>query len=539
VRGALAISALLATGLGAGAHAQPLEWGSCDFQDGDGRAECAEVEVPLYRDPSVGTIGIAVKRLPTDGARRGQIWFVDGGPGDSGLASFEHLGFLEEVSTGLDVYAFDHRGVGGSMRLSCPEEESPDSAGGREILDEEWDSCIDHLRTAYPFELGAMTVTAAAEDLTDLIATTAAPEDEVYLMGVSYGTYLVNRYLQVAPSQADGVILDGIAPGNWGFDEFDAGMDQTARRLLERCADHAACAAHLGPDPVATTEALYLALAEGHCGRLGLDADLLRLLLGVFLMVEDLRVYAPVVIHRLEQCRPRDVRAFVHLFDTLFPEDEEGVATESASHSPALQSHIALSEMWAGDAPDAEALETQLQGLLMSTGVSAAFAGRREGWPRYPLDRHAGQFAHSEVPMLMLHGDLDPTVPVERARDVESAYDGPAQTFVVFPDAGHVVVNEGGCAYDLYEAFLDLPTAEIDTACLQDRGAIDFDGDPELNEEVWGTTDLWGDEGCAGCANTDGKGAWAPLLLLLAFGVRVRGRYSGAEFAAAQSPYQR
>lgn len=64
----------------------------------------------------------------------------------------------------------------------------------------------------------AFSVTSAALDLKNLIqrlhlAPSMTARDhiqDVYVYGVSYGTYLVERYAQIAPEQVKGIIIDGI-----------------------------------------------------------------------------------------------------------------------------------------------------------------------------------------------------------------------------------------------------------------------------------------------------------------------------------------
>ena len=476
---------------------QPLpaiEWEPCSLVPGanDGLAECASVEMPLFHDDPEGpTISIAVKRLRAQNTSRGQFWFIDGGPGDSGIANFAAPAAFAQVFDDLDIYTLDHRGVGGSERLSCPDQEAENSELGREISENEWNDCIAHLLQQYGDNLNAFTTTESARDLGQLIEATRQPGQKVWVWGVSYGTFLVNRYLQLFSDQADGIIMDSLQPADWSFSEFDAGLDQIGRLLLTRCGEDPRCSSFLGSDPEATAEALLEKLKNGHCSELGVTPELLRILLGSMLVIgSPWREYIPAVIHRLNRCAEADQLAIIHLFDALSGED--GLASEPASHSQVLQFHVAISELWREDAPSAEELEAALDSTIMTTAVSVSFARLIDKWPTYDPASYDDTFANYDGPMLMLQSGLDFAMPVERLQEMRQVFSGPNQTFAFFPNAQHGVINNNDCAGSLYVSFLFDPEAPLDLSCIDQAPPLNFDGDPEITKFLFGTTDIWG-----------------------------------------------
>lgn len=468
-----------------------VDWQECTLGSGDTAlaADCATVQMPAFHgsDPDT-TFTVAVARHR--GAGEGEptrLWYVDGGPGDSGI---DALPRLRQVfpEPGVDIYTFDHRGVGRSGRLSCPQQEAPASEEGREIAATEWPACIDHIR-AERDDLDALTTTQAAHDLAALVAAQPPARDVVF--GASYGTYLVNRYLLLYPDQPDGVILDGLVPADWTFAEFDAGLATVGERLLDRCAADAGCADRLGPDPAARARELARRFDEGHCADLQVDGNTIRLLLGNLLMGgPEIWPYIPPLIHRLEQCRLRDLLAVSSMVEQLF---EEGALGEPASHSPVLQRHVALSEMWPEPPPDLARLTAVTDAAPMTTGVSVGFARTAPLWPTYPRPELAGRFARYDGPLLLLHGGLDPTMPEGRLEGLREALSGPATTFVLFPDRGHVALNDNPCARSLYRSFLHDPAAPLDTSCIERDTAFAPASLPPGAESVFGTRDLWGD----------------------------------------------
>ncbi len=464
-------------------------WSTCERESDLGeRAQCTHVDMPLRtRDPDGETISLLVMRIVPTGTARRQLWFLDGGPGDAGTASLPRLeGMLADSN--LVLYTFDNRGVGGSALLECPAEQAPDSPEGREIVAEEWDACIAHIRGSRT-DLDALTINETVHDLARLIEAHRVPGVPVFVMGASYGTFVAQRYLHHYPSQPDGVIIDGIVPPDWGFDEFDAGLDLTGRRLLRACGADDDCAAHLGDDPEAFAEALYEKQEAGYCFPLTLEPEITRLVLGVGLMVRRVpRAYLPVILYRLDRCEWHDQMAMMHLFRNVFDK-----ISEPGSHSQVLQRHIALSELWGEDAPGAAELDSALGGYVMTTEVSASFARTVERWPVYTRPPEAGLFPAYDRPLLMMHGTRDPTVPVERLEQVQSVYAGDVQYFVLVPDAGHVVLKESDCTRSIYREFLVAPTSQPDTSCLADVATLDLAGSAEASEKLFGTSDTWGD----------------------------------------------
>jgi pimeloyl-ACP methyl ester carboxylesterase len=477
---------------GASAQAQEaVDWQPCELtaREGSRAGECAAVPLPL--DPSAPegpTLDVAVTRILPDDPVRGQLWFLDGGPGDAGRASLARVAEALPDVRGIALYTLDHRGVGGTALLECPDQQSGDSVDGREVTRGEWAPCMDWLRANRP-DLEFLSTTASARDLDALIDQFRLDGIPVFVMGASYGSFWANRYLQVTQQPPDGVILDGIAPADWTFAEFDGALDQMGRRLLELCTRDPVCGPRLGGDAVARAEGLMAALEQGHCADLTVDPPMLRLLLGNLLMGgRDLWPYIPIIVHRMDQCAIRDILAIAHLFEALF---ETGAISEPGSHSQVLQRHVALSEMWPDPPPDPALFDEALERVLMTTAVSAHFAASAAEWPTYARPDGGDELASYSGPMLLLHGGLDPTVPLDRLEDVRAHFSAPGQTFVEFPLAGHVVLGESPCASAIYAAFLASPTEAPDTRCAVEGEPVSFvPADPKV---VLGTNDAWGD----------------------------------------------
>ena len=107
----------------------------CDLVpgSGDGAAECAALRLPLdHARPEAGSLDAMVKRLPArTEPEAAQLWVLHGGPGASAIDDLASLpAGLRSSRPDIAIYAVDHRGIGASGKLECPEQESAPFEGG-------------------------------------------------------------------------------------------------------------------------------------------------------------------------------------------------------------------------------------------------------------------------------------------------------------------------------------------------------------------------------------------------------------------------
>ncbi|WP_115043370.1 alpha/beta fold hydrolase [Xanthomonas arboricola] len=200
-------------------------------------SECLITDVPLRHEAAdAGTIELFVRRLPTpdQSKRRGEVWLIAGGPGEAGASLYPMISTYRRAFPGYDLIIPDHRGTGRSARL-CPAQEAPQSVDGVGLAGAEWGPCIGALY-ADAQRTKAFTITEAAQDLALLIRQQRR-KGKVLLYGVSYGTQLALRTLQVAPIPLDGLVLDGLVPpetaAQWDLSHRTAVVDAVGRALLD------------------------------------------------------------------------------------------------------------------------------------------------------------------------------------------------------------------------------------------------------------------------------------------------------------------
>ncbi|WP_296950015.1 alpha/beta fold hydrolase [uncultured Massilia sp.] len=371
---------------------------------------CARVAVPARHDAgAAGAAGVAedmltlfVRKFPAAGPRRGSVWAIAGGPGESGASLYPFVDVLRRAFPGVDVIVPDHRGTGLSSRL-CPAEEAPDSPGGTALAGAEWGSCLGAL-AAHPERALPFTVTNAAHDLAALLAQ----DDDggpVYLYGVSYGTQLVLRTLRVGRPRVAGVVLDSLVPpetdARWDLSRRSHVVDDVGRQVLARCDAAPDCAAMLGAPGAAVLRRVLDGIDPALLARVpGKD---LRQFLGALLDVPPLRARIPALLADLARGGDAQLQAVLAALPGI--QAQLGDYPQTPPSIP-LTGIVSLSENDLRPGRTPAQVRADEAPLLLRSPLPALLAGST--LPRYPRDGDVGALPDRLPPTLVLHGTLDP-----------------------------------------------------------------------------------------------------------------------------------
>lgn len=457
-----------------------FEEGPCQFRVPPSRtARCGYLEVPEDRARrSSRTIRLHVAIFSSDSPtpEPDPVVVLAGGPGGGALAEWPlQLGRLP-FSRDREVVIFDQRGTGFSEpSLRCPESTTamldgldgpPDApAEALRLSVEAATRCRDRL-LAVGTDPSAYTSAASASDLLDLRIALGYREWNLY--GISYGTRLALTAVRDHPAGIRSVILDATYPPQVDrVAELAPNAVRAIERLFAACASEPACAGaypNLRDRFVTLVRQLDIApasfaLFDPDSGRtLEVHADGAALVNTVFELQYDSTAIPglPGAIRDLEQGGRELLVSGTRLTIDGWRSISLGMffsveCGEEVAFSRAEDIDRSAADLEPGLArPFTEWADR----LLATCGVWPAS-------PRVPLEDEP---VRSDVPTLLLAGDLDPITPPEWARlAAETLSRG---RLFEFPGVGHGVLTARQCAYFVARDFLADPFAEPDATCL-------------------------------------------------------------------------
>jgi pimeloyl-ACP methyl ester carboxylesterase len=390
---------------------------------------CSTLVVPLdHGSRGLGVLRLQVAAADNVDAPRGVLLFLTGGPGEPGIPFVAKISrALKGVLSDYRLVVYDQRGTGAGA-LECPALQR--AMGSSDLYPPSSAAVRACART-----LGATRASFGTDDVVgDMeLLRRALGADRWTLDGVSYGTFVAERYATAHPERVSRLVLDSVVPQTAGYWLVPIELRAVARVLRAVCGE-GGCPA----DPAADLAAV---VRRDHNGPALLDAlTLMSIVDPSFRHVVDVpellrgardgnsaRLNAFLDKVRLWEASPasalsQGLHASALCADWRFPwgDSEAQLATRGARLA-AMTMKLAPGEVWPFDRATAAGNGLEQQCLP---------------WPRSePTQRTASHLP--KVPTLLLAGDRDLTTPVEWAR--REAYLAPAGRLVIVPGAGHDV----------------------------------------------------------------------------------------------------
>jgi len=468
------ISLLLLTGCGTAAErgvvapAETILLGPCERPDDPAlvrvfsEAQCALLKVAENpKQPDGRQIELAVMVLPAIArvAKPDPIFYLAGGPGQSAITSGPVVfSALLELRRQREVILVDQRGTGRSNNLSCVVAETPEdfTLSSATALAREVNKLKDCLPTL-DADPALYTTSIAVGDL-DLVRR-ALGYEQINLLGISYGTRAALVYLRQFSGHVRSLILDGVAPPSVNIlAGASADTDTALDRLFVDCQSSSACAQafpdlrdhfialtqRLTDNPV---EAEFRHPRTGASIPVTIDQALVARLVRQVLYHRTLSTLLPLA---LSQANQGDYQALLTL-GYQFHDDSDSISTGM------MASVFCAEDM------------TQTSG---STRASQYFANSMnelmvevcQFWPRGEVAAEYFQAVSSDVPVLLLSGELDPVTPPKYAE--QAAQTLANSRHLIVQGVGH---NAGftGCVPDLMVEFMEqLAPQNLAASCL-------------------------------------------------------------------------
>ncbi|KFL35983.1 alpha/beta fold hydrolase [Arenimonas donghaensis] len=468
----LVLGTLLASPLAPARDLGQLEFTPCDLsQPGTGattRLECATLEVPEDPGKPDGRklrlkVGLAPARSSEPEAD--PVLFIAGGPGQSATESYPSIaGGFSRLREKRHVIFVDQRGTGEGHRLAC---DFPDEMAEGAASDEQLVTMARDCLAGFDADVAQYTTSVAVTDLEALRQALGAPRLNVY--GGSYGTRVAQEYARQYPDGVRSLLLDGVVPPELALgSEHSINLEDSLKAILGRCADEPACSEAFG-DPYRTlyalrdqarSQPLTVQVADPRTfekRELKLDEPAVAIIARLFAYSPETAALLPLLLDQAAKGRPESLLAQAALvYDSLAGQINHG-----------MQLSVICAE-------DAARLATREQDadLILGNAIVGVTLNQCSVWPRGPVSEGFNEPLRSDVPTLLLSGELDPVTPPRYADQVAASL--PRSRHLVGKGQGHILLARG-CTPRLAAEFVDALDPEgLEADCLEVLGASPF-----------------------------------------------------------------
>ena len=390
---------------------------------------CATLIVPLdHGGQAGGSLRLAVGYASAAAAPRGVLVFLTGGPGQPGVPFLERVqSRLGSEIRGYRLVMFDQRGTGAGA-LKCPVLQAV--AGASDLVVPPPGAIQACARAIGPSQR-YYTTSETAADIDAL--RKAFGVSKLTLDGVSYGTFVAERYALAYPQHVARLVLDSVVPQQGADATYLAALQATARVLRSACAEQ-----HCGFDPARDVAAIVRTQHDGP-----------KLLDGLVAESVGFPSFAGVlgVLHAA-------ARGDLGPLNRFFAAVHRGDAAPAGALSQGLHEATLCAELappWDPASPSAARRLTVTRAVARltaadlypwdrATALGNGLAAGCEQWPAttppaVPTGNVSGDLPR--VPVLLFSGEHDLSTPLAWGR--EEAAKAPLGRLVVVPRAGHSV----------------------------------------------------------------------------------------------------
>lgn len=440
-------------------------------------------------------VAVAIVRSPNPQKRPDPVLFLAGGPGQPALPLIAQAPLIfSEILATRDMVFVDQRGTGYSRpALNC----APVAAAparflvpfGAALQDRPalLQAGIDSLLAcgarfrAEGIDLSAYTSVESAADLEDLRIALGYAQWNLY--GGSYGSRLGLTAMRYRPETIRSAVLDAVYPLQANFHtEVFGTFDTALRRLSAACAADPACATAY-PDTRGAfarvvermnREAVVLPILNLETGEAldylpftGVD---LTVIIFQLMYVTPALPLLPAVIGEADQGNYEPLAVLTSsLFTGQLPGD---VPIISQGMQVAVQCNEDATFAQARDFVAARDQHRAVAGLAFSPLFHESMLEICVAWGLRATNAAENQAVRSNVPALLISGELDPITPPANAR--EAARTLSRATQLVVPQGGHTASVLNPCLQATIVRFIDAPERAPDASCLAQEPPLPF-----------------------------------------------------------------
>ena len=435
-----------------------------------GPAKCGTLEVYENRATKKGRmISLNILVLPATGDKREpDPWvYFSGGPGSAATEDAAGLAdVFKRIREHRDMLFVDQRGTGKSNGLDCPMYNPDDlqSYLGYFFPVEDIRKCRPQLEAKA--DLTLYTTDIAIDDMDEVRA--ALGYEQLNLFGGSYGTRAALTYLKRYPKRVRTATLQGVAPPNEYMPlDFPLGNERALQGILAECAADEACNAAF-PNLKDESKSLLAQLIKGPVEvevQKPNSSERVKVKLSRDLAAEAIRymLYNPVGASR--------VPLIIHLAaqGNFVPLTEAALRFRKLLVATGFNG-MYLSVTCAEDLPWIKPGEGERMAANTFLG-DYRLRQQREAcalWPRATIAKDYSDSVRSDVPVLILTGELDPVTPPSNGDAVAKTLKN--SLHIVVPHGAHGLggLENIDCILRLTAEFVERGSTQgIDTSCVK------------------------------------------------------------------------
>lgn len=449
---------------------QALELSPCYIGKGgvSQKAQCGTLTVPVNRDVPDVTIdlNVAVVSARSDKKADDPLLLLAGGPGQGAVETFAATASVYQSSLrDRDIIMVDQRGTGESHPLRCEVTEEQMEL----MMDTEsdaWKPWLQGCKDSMDVDTRFFTTTDAIKDLEAVRQALDIKQWNIY--GGSYGTRKALTYMKMHPEALRSVVLDSVVPQSEVLaSSHEENLQNTLRTVFERCEAQADCQAAFG-DAEQQMWTFLKKLADAP-----LDMRLPNSGTGEFEDLTFTREHAVIAL-RMFSYGPETMGLIPLLVSLANHGQVENMAYQSmmigASLEEGLNNALELSVLCAEDVPFMRS-PSPIDNSLFGNNFVDLLKQRCEIWDSVAVDDDFKEDVVSDIPTLLLSGELDPVTPPAFADKTMETL-SKAQHLVA-KGQGHIAATRG-CMPKIMGQFINDPESELDTECMKSFQDLTF-----------------------------------------------------------------
>ncbi|NRA70968.1 MAG: alpha/beta hydrolase [Gammaproteobacteria bacterium] len=463
MRGA-GIAGLLSLSLSVGATtSESLSLSSCFLEGLSQSVQCGTLTVPEnWSNPGTAKVQLNVTVIPAIAStpKKDPLFLLMGGPGQAAVELAPMLSrVFAKARQDRELVLIDQRGTGKSSPLLCEDEQA------NIYYDVFSDFSAEDVKTClagYQVDLSQYNTNSAVLDFEAV--RKALGYEQINLYGISYGSRAALVYMRDKPEALRSVILDGVVPTQVVVGPMGTEAERAFDILVAQCSEREKCAAQY-PNLLTDYQKIKTQLTANtlttQVAHPVTDKPMtLRVDVKKFIELLRSQMYGigsrELIPYIISEFSKENYKPFI------------GIMSQGENSKGKMYTGLTMNILCNEDIPRVtpEQLAAEAANRFSGNHSFEAFTSVCQLWPKFTAPANFGEPVISDIPTMVLSGNLDPVTPPAWG---ELAVKGLKNSkHYIAQDAGHGLVTQT-CAAEMVSDFVkQLSFDDVDESCLKD-----------------------------------------------------------------------